>query len=414
MCGLFGGYSTTLSVSETDRIAELGFASVTRGIDSTGIITCVRKGKRIEIRSRKDVGNAVSFLTQKENRDILYANDTFLIVGHARAATSGFVNRNNAHPIQVNHIVGCHNGTIHAFAPKPRDAHKTSDSRVLFNLIATHGLEDALRQAWTGAYAISYIDTSKQTLNFIRNKDRPLWFMYQKGNQTLYWASERRILDFMANGYYGVSFENAVLIPENELITFDLKHKHLHAKATKIHPFIQPTTPHTVISQTPSVYCRKCQKRRDYCACGDDGTFFVPQPYQISGDKKCYYNTGAPVIEPPKNIIKEFSALTQLVDKEVANIVHKNIRAKNLAQGSYEVYKGFEGRTYTIPQAKKLLDGGCDGCNEVADVADKVHFVEPFRYLCHKCHEDSFAKEMNKGFERSWSSRIEVHNDRRV
>jgi hypothetical protein len=46
-----------------------------------------------------------------------------------------------------------------------------------------------------GAWALSWIDTSDNSLNFVRNAHRPLWYAYTEDFKKLFWASEWPMID---------------------------------------------------------------------------------------------------------------------------------------------------------------------------------------------------------------------------
>jgi len=46
-----------------------------------------------------------------------------------------------------------------------------------------------------GAWALVWWDKGEETLNFLRNKERPLWIAFTKSNDTLFWASELWMLE---------------------------------------------------------------------------------------------------------------------------------------------------------------------------------------------------------------------------
>src|SRR5690606_6243238 len=109
----------------------------------------------------------------------------FLILGHCRAATLGEVSDNNAHPFDMGNIIGAHNGTVHSIRGKSATG---TDSEALFKILSEEGLQETVNAAKHGAYALTWIDTNKHTLNIIRNSQRPLYTMLARG--VLYWASE--------------------------------------------------------------------------------------------------------------------------------------------------------------------------------------------------------------------------------
>jgi hypothetical protein len=223
MCGLFGGMSSWLSSGEIGNIIDIAAISAVRGKDSTGItlVHMDKKKEKFRCETVRDVVNPVSFFLEDGIKENLIKMQPAAIMGHCRLATIGTVNMHNAHPICEDHIIGCHNGTIPKFRPAKEKEDEDSDSRHLFRLIAEQGLEAALKETAGGAYALTFINKKEGTLNLIRNEQRPLWIMYGGGSTTVYWASEKWILQGLSEHAFSY-FQEPVQVPVNTLITFKI------------------------------------------------------------------------------------------------------------------------------------------------------------------------------------------------
>jgi hypothetical protein len=70
------------------------------------------------------------------------------------------------------------------------------DSENLFYHIEQKGLEDAISQLGGGnnAWALVWWDKLNETLNFLRNKERTLYYCWEDNGDCLYWASESWML----------------------------------------------------------------------------------------------------------------------------------------------------------------------------------------------------------------------------
>lgn len=207
MCGIYGGISSVLSSFETEFVQGLANLAIFRGTDSSGITVVTDSDKN---------KNKLHYFT---NRSLLVAPELFqrtlvgnrvagtgntngarLIMGHARAATLGLINTENSHPFTFSNIIGCHNGTVPSMVPNDltedeKKTPKANDSWNIFKSINDLGLDATLARLKYGAYTLVWLDKTNQTLNFIRNDKRPLFFASNGG--TMYWSSEKEFLEFM-------------------------------------------------------------------------------------------------------------------------------------------------------------------------------------------------------------------------
>ena len=105
MCGLFG-YTLHESIYDKDKArilgSVLGYNCTDRGRDSWGVVR-LDPGNKYQI--QKGLGPI--------HRGIEYKQfEHPQVFGHTRHATMGAVNVDNAHPFEMDRIVGMHNGII--------------------------------------------------------------------------------------------------------------------------------------------------------------------------------------------------------------------------------------------------------------------------------------------------------------
>ena len=192
MCGLFGLASSTLSPYELDVLKMMSHLTSLRGTDSTGICTVTfNKKKDLTANVRKGVITPSTFIYSKTIQEYLLADRLSAVLGHNRHATLGKISNDNAHPFRCKHIIGMHNGTVGGIVPKNSDK---TDSQILYEHMAEQGLESTLDFIKNGAYALVWLDYRDSTINFYRNGQRPLYYMYTPGG-TVMWMSERWMLD---------------------------------------------------------------------------------------------------------------------------------------------------------------------------------------------------------------------------
>lgn len=188
ICGLVG-IAGQLSMKHEQAFKTLLILDTLRGIDSTGAVVVHRDGT---FDTPKAVGNAYNLLESRVFSEGMKGLHSALI-GHNRYATQGRVNVRSAHPFEFDEVVGCHNGTLrnkHVL----ENGHKFDvDSEALYGHINNNGVEDAIK-GLDGAWALTWYNIKEGTLNFLRNKERPLWMTALKEGQ-LAWASEKWMLE---------------------------------------------------------------------------------------------------------------------------------------------------------------------------------------------------------------------------
>jgi predicted glutamine amidotransferase len=184
MCGLIGAVGV-IDNKVKDVVKTLFILDLVRGHHSSGIAV-VNDKKETSI--LKDVGTPFELL-----KDTRYAGITGgtinMMMCHNRYATKGAQTANNAHPFEMDHIIGAHNGTVHNLS-RLKDGFKFDvDSQAIFNNISHEGIIETAKKV-DGAYALTWYNKQDNTFNIARNKERPLYFAFAKGMKTLYWASE--------------------------------------------------------------------------------------------------------------------------------------------------------------------------------------------------------------------------------
>lgn len=220
MCGLVGvisKYSNGFTQKQKDIFSTLLFVDTLRGEDSTGAFLVTNKG---DLKMIKDSTHALDFITHREY-DILL-NEAFsrgaALIGHNRKATKGTITPENAHPFLVdNRICLVHNGTLWGDHKKHADV--DVDSHAIAHLLAQHDVEGAISKI-DGAYALIWHDFASDTLNFLRNSQRPLYWA-ETENEYL-WASEISMIEFVHYRYDLKFTQEPVLLPEDVLATFKL------------------------------------------------------------------------------------------------------------------------------------------------------------------------------------------------
>ncbi len=197
MCGLVG-IAGDLEFKDEATMKRLLILDYFRGPDSTGLASV--RIKENEVLCHKMASHPLDLFDSGKFKEVINALKSKALIGHNRAATRGKVNSYNAHPFVCGHIVGAHNGTLDLDSWDRLCAaigSKTEvDSEALFLCIEKNGIEETVKlmeegkTSQTGAWALTWVNTKENTLEFLRNKHRPLWLAYSADFKKIFWASE--------------------------------------------------------------------------------------------------------------------------------------------------------------------------------------------------------------------------------
>lgn len=366
MCGLFGVASNYLIKDEIIRCEQLGMLNIFRGYHATGLAIVQVPEKNLKkniyrVDRIKKTDAAYDFFMDEKVNELLYKqpnNKKFAILGHTRHATVGKHTVEMAHPHRFKHITGCHNGTIHEFTGKDLLEEFGSDSRVLFHKIAEEGLVSALEQTGHfGAWAITYVDDTDATINFVRNKERPLSLMFDKSRSVLYWASEERVLRFMA-AEDPKAYLEPFMLPEKTLYKFKIGHLQNSSK-----------------EELKLVFRYRPYKIQDH-----DAKDYTPWWSSM------WEKAEAAEAERAKNV-------SEYIETSEGIWVPKETVEKNKKKDIEYYYLGYRGRVLSIEEANVTLASGCSWCSSGKDIGCEVRWVDHDQFVCMDCKDDPIVKD---------------------
>lgn len=199
MCGIVG-YMT--SEGQRDAVKRDKFMrqalimDTLRGHDSTGIYA-VRDGddKGTTPAWFKQLGSGFEFIDTYDYR----AFEKYLYkyaVGHNRAATIGDIVVDNAHPFQEGPITLVHNGSLWGTGLLPKSLKELGvevDSHAICHNLAIAPVEDVIERL-DGAFVLVWHDSRDDTLNIVRNSERPFHMAQVRGEKTIVFMSEAEML----------------------------------------------------------------------------------------------------------------------------------------------------------------------------------------------------------------------------
>jgi hypothetical protein len=218
MCGIVGVINPTTAAHEKFFEQAL-IVDQLRGFHSTGAYAVTAK----EVLWHKAAVIGTVFVGQPEFRGMLATKGLLALVGHNRWATQGDVNKRNAHPFHHGDITLVHNGTLREDAPGvKKDQFGTDSEGIAYALSRPDATAEAVLGQLSGAFALVWHDLHDNCVRMIRNDDRPLWLVKCKWTDTLLFASEPKMIEWLA-ARNRIDLEGApTQIAKDTLYRFDL------------------------------------------------------------------------------------------------------------------------------------------------------------------------------------------------
>ena len=215
MCGIIGAAGNLTNNIER-AVKDMLRLDVLRGPHSTGLAFVNSMGK---ISVAKKAMLPEDLLTTREATSG-FQQVNKAIIGHNRWATKGAINTANAHPFEAHGIVGVHNGTVdHWRLP---DSNKFDvDSECAINHIGNVGMDKAF-DSLQGKFTFVTYNENTSELQFLRNPERPLHFVFTEDDKSVLFASEPWMISVAASRN-GVKIKDILNTDVDTLYTFNLK-----------------------------------------------------------------------------------------------------------------------------------------------------------------------------------------------
>lgn len=359
MCGLAGVISSYISPGEAEIFQNLSLMATLRGKFGGGLVVVPVSEKKDFTILRSDetlahltLGGEFYDLALSSNKK---KKTPCVIMGHARFPTVGSFEA--VHPHCYAPIIGMHNGTFKKVAGRGLDKGE-SDSAVFFKDVASVGIKSAIQRA-EGAYALAWVNEQQQTISFLRNKDRPLFFgTYEGFEGTWWWCSEAEMLSYVLNRERSSKLKNTKVVikelPVDTILTTKLRNNgNIHFKFT---PCKRVETGVPVIPFLPA----------------------LPPPQELSRKGPTEFTSSGRVSEPPRYVQEELG----------------------LDVGE-SAYQPLPGKWCTREELMRLLASGCANCGQKASLEDYysskgLYWYETTtlaEFICGTCYDnDSVAR----------------------
>lgn len=306
MCGQ-GGFAGSLTHTEERAFQHLLLYNGSRGLDSTGAASIKRSetNGKPDIVLVKELGSIYELLSiarkgEKSFSDVTAGTQRALL-GHCRAKTIGPQARRNAHPFKFDNIIGTHNGTLsHSTHSKLAGYTKyDTDSQALYAEINDKGIAEVVRMlrrspsintSHPDAYALVWYNVEENSINFLRNKERPLWLGFSKDMTKLGWSSEIGHLYAAMHGG-GIPHEDKFLIclPEDTHVSYTIPA--VGQKFGKPRVIKREGTPDPLAPATGSVLGAYHGKNNKSCEHGQARTATTYNPGNYNGPEPWFDDT---------------------------------------------------------------------------------------------------------------------------
>lgn len=229
MCGISGIMTGDTRHSFADDFIKDSFvAGSLRGMDSSGVVN-IEMDKSLFAWQKLPVMGSM-FITDKAAANIFRdANlPKSLTLAHTRAATTGSVTMNNAHPFiaegadgkDYRELVGVHNGSLTNWKSKKQANAYDVDSDWALNHIFNNGM--SAFEDFEGAYCFVWWDSAdKEVLNIALNDKRPMHIAFlEKGGMAF--ASEAGMLAWLLERNNVARTGNILVLEAGQKYSFDV------------------------------------------------------------------------------------------------------------------------------------------------------------------------------------------------
>lgn len=366
MCGLIGMVGT-LEYKHKCVMKDLFFLNTLRGKDSTGLSSVDRDRG---VLTRKMTVPGYDFIELPIVEKAMKHRDQ-LWIGHGRYKTTGEVNRQNAHPFEVLDdqgdilLIGAHNGTLNNKFEIERklDEKFDTDSEALFNLmVEAPNYKEAISRL-RGAWSLVWWDPTTDTINFCRNKERPMTFAFTKDRRVMIWASEAWMI-------VNACRRNGLELAQNE--------RGLSCASTLEDHLYSMEIPQKADAELPELI--------------REGGYTGAPVHNFQGHVKDGFRRWSEWWDEDNESNKGGEKKTEEGKKESkADAKETGSNVVSIGEPKTGI-KGFGGKIITLNEACAIKDKGCAWCKEKIPTGIVFAFLSEEHAVCARCLRDSHPK----------------------
>lgn len=255
MCGIVGfvNFAAQLDQDRKKWITHALLVDQLRGMDSTGIAMLPKRYPNDKnapaLKSYKKALAASDFIQMERAQNILKDADVCrFIMGHNRYATTGSKDNDNfAHPFLYKEVTAIHNGTL-TNRIGLRHTHVVDSAAIAMELAELQPEEyPAMLGDLRGAYTLVWYNAVNNHVYFARNDERPLVFCRGFDGDTLFFASEEWMIEWVmgrldpnALDYSKKGVIDMWEMPKDMLHAIDLSKDDLEIVTTKYKGWVEP------------------------------------------------------------------------------------------------------------------------------------------------------------------------------
>lgn len=236
MCGLVGVINP-VTLQHDKWFSQALIVDQLRGHHSTGAFVSDAGGS---VTWHKQAVTGSEFVLTPEYVSMMRPANLRGYVGHNRWATMGSVNDTNAHPFNHGDITLVHNGTLSEHHKDAVPMAFGTDSEGIAYALSQEGANtESILGELSGAFALVWHDLHDNCIRIVRNSERELWWAKCSVHDTILFASEPKMLEWLADRNKISLTGVPQLFAKDTLYRFDLSKA---IGADRIKPYVKQVT----------------------------------------------------------------------------------------------------------------------------------------------------------------------------